>query len=85
MNRAAGRCSRVTLTTLRNAASDAAREPLFQVIPLLPGFLFRLGLVEIVVPMLPACTGLVALIQALSCPLTPVASHARIVNLTSCL
>jgi len=58
-------------------------EPLFKVIPLLPCFLFRSGLVDIVVPMLPACVGLVAHIKALLCRPTPVASRARVVNPTS--
>ena len=58
-------------------------EPLFQVIPLLPGILLRFGL--IIIPMLPTDIGLVALIQAFLCRPTPVASRARVVNPTSCL
>jgi hypothetical protein len=58
-------------------------EPLFQIISLLPGFLLRIGL--IIIPMLPPDIGLVALIQALLCRPTPVASRARVVNPTSWL
>jgi hypothetical protein len=70
---------------LRDAASDAACEPLFQVIPFLPGFLLRSGLVDIIIPMLPTRVGLVALIEALLCRPTPVASRARVVNPTPCV
>ena len=40
-------------------------EPLFEIVPLLPGFLFRSRLMIVIIPMLPAHVGLMARIKAL--------------------
>jgi hypothetical protein len=47
-----------------NVAGAAAGEPVFQVVPLLPGFSFRGRLVSGIIPMLSTCVGLVARIEA---------------------
>jgi hypothetical protein len=71
---------RSTLLTLTSVASVAACEPPFELIALLPRFLFRSGLVDIVVPMLSTCVGFVARIKAFLSRPTPVASPARRVS-----
>jgi hypothetical protein len=48
-------------------ASGAACEPVFEVVPLLPGFSFRGRLVSGIIPMLSTCIGLVAYIEAFLC------------------
>ena len=71
---------------LTSAATDAAaRKPLFEVVPLLPGLLFRSGLMSVSIPVLPTCVGLVACIQALLLRPTPIASRGRTAIPTPCV
>jgi hypothetical protein len=60
-------------------------KPLFEVVPLLPGFLFRRGLMNVIIPMLATCVGLVARIKAFLLRPAPVASGRRIVSPTLCV
>jgi hypothetical protein len=60
-------------------------EPLFEVVPLLPGFLFRSRLMIVIIPMLPAHVGLMARIKALSFRPIRVASRRRVDSPMCCV
>jgi hypothetical protein len=71
--------------TLARVAIDAATKPLLEVVPILPGYLFRSGLMKVIIPMLPTCIGLMARIKAFVLGPAPVASRRRVTSPTPCV
>ena len=67
------------------AAGSTASEPSFEVIPVLPRFLFRCRLFRVIVPMLASCVRVVARIRALLLGLAPVSRWTRLVRSRRCI
>ena len=57
-------------------------QPLLELVPLLPGCLFRGGLMKVIIPVLSTCIGLVAGIEGLLLGLTGVGGGPGMVSFT---
>jgi hypothetical protein len=67
------------------AAGSTASEPSFEVIPVLPRFLFRCRLFRVIVPMLASCVRVVARIRALLLGLAPVSRWKTLIRGGRCI
>jgi hypothetical protein len=67
------------------ASSDAACEPLFEIVPFLARLFFRRGLMSVIISMLAASVGIMRRIKTLLRRATPLAPHTRRISLNACV